>query len=136
MKKIRFMALFMGVLAFWGFGGLLWYQVEDRDVFAILLTAACFLAAVVSFFGVWHGKRWAFVLSRFVAVVALGFGGYFAHFVWTFWLFQTPTLTDRILAVLRPQVSLFLIAPIVWLVLSFLPAVRTKFLPAKKEVRP
>ena len=134
-KKFRIMIGLSGILAFWGFGGILWYQVEDRAVPEILLTAPCLAAAVISFFGLWHLKRWALVLSRFVAVAAMGFGGYLVHFAWTFWIFQTPTLTDRILAVLRPQVSLLLIMPLLWLVLSFLPVVKKFFPSPKKEIR-
>ena len=131
-KKYRAMILVIGGLGLWGFGLLLWYAIGDREISAILLTAPCFLAAAVSFFGLWHYKRWALVLSRIVALAGSGFGGYLAHFVWTFWLFQTPSLQDRILAVLRPQVCLFLIVPILWLAVSFMPAVKTKFVPPKK----
>ncbi len=135
-KKIRFIIVLLGLLSLWGFGGLLWFMAEDRAIFEILLTASCLGVSVVSFFGLWHYRRWALVLSRFVALAAMGFGGYLAHFAWTFWLFQTPTLADRIFAVLRPQVSLFLFVPVLWLVLSFLPAINTKFLPKKNETLP
>lgn len=133
MKTIRWVIFLMGVFALWGLGLFAWVAVEDQDLQAILLTVPCFVAAVIAVVGLWYFKRWALWLSRAVALAALAFGIYIAHFAWTFWLFQTPTLRDRILAVLRPQISLYLILPVIWLIISFLPSFKGRFtLPARK----
>jgi hypothetical protein len=50
-----------------------------------------------------------------------------SHFAWTFWLFQEPTMAERIHAVLRPQVSLFVVVPILWLALTLIPKMKGKF---------
>ena len=127
MKKARVLIVLAGALACWGFGGLLWLSVSDGDPGSVLWIAPCLAAALVSTFGLWQRKQWALVLSRCVAVATFGVGCYLANFAWTFWIFQTPTLMDRILAVLRPQISLFIVLPVLWGVMSFRPDMTEQF---------
>jgi hypothetical protein len=127
MTKTRILILGGAVLAFLGGGSILWYAIPDGDMPTIFVMAFYLLAVAFATYGMWLYRRWALILSRVLAVTAFGFGIYMAHFAWTFWLFQVPTLADRIRAVLRPQVSLFLIGPIVWLGLTLIPKLKGKF---------
>ena len=69
-----------------------------------------------SVWGMWRFQRWALCLSWALAAAAFAVGCYWAHFAWTFWLFQDPTLWDRIRAVLNPLILLWLGGPVAWLV--------------------
>ncbi len=73
----------------------------------MIATAACL-------WGLWRLRRWALNLSFVLLLLAFGWGVYFVHFVWTFWIFQEPTVKDRILNALNPQVSVFIIFPLLW----------------------
>ncbi len=86
-----------------------------------------FLLTLAALKGVWTLKRWGWILSLLLGAIALGFGFYAAHFSWNFWLFQEPTIADRFAAVLRPQVSLFLVVPSAWLFYFWKPGTRRLF---------
>lgn len=85
------------------------------------------LFATVCFNGLRHFRKWAFYLSSGLALIALSFGFYAAHFAWTFWLFEEPTFADRVLALLRPQIFLFYAVPLCWLLWIFRPSNRRLF---------
>ena len=92
-----------------------------------VLDAGIFMALILCFVGLWKSKRWALWLSWGLAAVALVWGCYLIHFVWTFWLFSSPTLMERIAQVLHPRVSVFVIFPAVWLIYFTRPKVRDFF---------
>ena len=92
-----------------------------------VLYAAISLVFLICMGGLWRAKRWALKLSLVLAFATLGLAAYFVHFVWTFWIFQKPTLLDRILDELHPRVSLFWIFPGVWLFYFTRPKVREQF---------
>ncbi|MBI4115490.1 MAG: hypothetical protein HY447_02835 [Candidatus Omnitrophica bacterium] len=81
-----------------------------------LLDAAIFIALVTCVWGFWKSRPWAIPLSLVLALAGFGFGCYLAYFVWTFWLFEEPTLLDRIKNVLHPRVSVFLVFPVIWMI--------------------
>ena len=92
-----------------------------------VLDAGIFLAIAACFVGLWRSKRWALRLSWVLAAAALVWGGYLIHFVWTFWLFSSPTLAERITNVLHPRVSVFVIFPAAWLIYFTRPKIRALF---------
>lgn len=77
--------------------------------------------------GMWRLRRWALRLSWALAAAAFAVGCYWAHFAWTFWLFQEPTIWDRVRAVLNPLILLWLGAPAAWLVYFTRPMVTARF---------
>ena len=131
MEKTKWGILLGGILALWACAWILWYAVPDGDWVALALTGLFLIGTLVSVYGMWRYQRWALMLSRVLAGVAFLFGCYVAQFAWTFWLFQEPTLQDRMLAVLRPQVSLFLIVPVLWVVFSLFQGIKAKFQSSK-----
>jgi len=92
-----------------------------------ILQGAIFSAWVICVWGLWKSRRWAWQLSLFLALAAFGFGGYVFHFTWTFWIFEKPTLLDRMASTLHPQASLFWIFPLVWLIYFSRTRVREQF---------
>ena len=124
MKKVMFV---LGML----FTGYIGYAMADMtDRFLSLQTAldiGVFGAASACFIGLWKSQRWALWLSWLLALAALVWGCYLVHFVWTFWIFTAPTLAERIVSVLHPRVSVFVIFPAVWLVYFTRPKIRTLF---------
>ena len=127
MKKTKILIASGGALALAACGRLFWLMIEDRSLGWSLGTALYMAILVLALVRMWKGKSSALLPSRILAVIMLGFGCWAAHFAWTFWIFQEPTLTDRILAVAHPQISAYLVGPAVWLLLSFLPGVREQF---------
>jgi len=124
MKKIMFV---LG-MAFAGYISYALVDMTDRLVsFQTALDAAIFIAIIACFAGLWKSKRWALWLSWGLAAAALVWGCYLSHFVWTFWLFSAPTLTERITNVLHPRVSVFVIFPAVWLIYFTRSKVRALF---------
>lgn len=77
--------------------------------------------------GLGRRRRWALWLSRALAAAAFGLGGLAASFHWDFWLWTSPTLRERIQAVLRLDVVLLLAVPLLWLLWSARPNVRSQF---------
>ena len=75
-----------------------------------------FSVCMICGWGLWNGRAWAWQLSLILAAANLGLGGYFAHFAWTFWIFQEPTFLDRIVAVLHPRILIFTAMPVAWLI--------------------
>ena len=103
-------------------------EMTDRLVsLETVFDAGIFIAVVTCFIGLWRSKRWALWLSWVLAVAALVWGCYLAHFVWTFWLFTSPTLMERIANVLHPRVSIFVIFPMAWLIYFTRPKIRALF---------
>lgn len=124
MKK----AMFILGMAFAGYIGYALVDMTDRLAsFQTVLDAVIFIASVACFAGLWRSKRWALWLSWALAAVALVWGCYLIHFVWTFWLFTAPTLAERIGNVLHPRVSVFVIFPVVWLLYFTRPKIRAMF---------
>ena len=113
------------------FAGYLSYAlIEMTDKFISLQTVfdvGIFVAIITCFVGLWKSKRWALWLGWALAGAALVWGGYLIHFVWTFWIFAAPTLTERILNVLHPRVSVFVLFPLTWLIYFTRPKVRALF---------
>lgn len=127
MKKTKILIATGGALALAACGRLLWLMIGDRSwgwSTGCVLYAALLIAALG---GMWRGKRAGLLLSRLLAVVMFGFGCWAANFAWTFWIFEEPTLLDRVLAVAHPQISIYLVAPAVWFLSSFLTGVREQF---------
>ena len=91
------------------------------NIFLLILTLICA-------WGLWKKKSWALVLSFLLALGALGLGGYLVHFVWTFWIFEKPSLLDRVLSTLHPRVSVFVLFPILWFLFFNRKSVKGKFL--------
>ena len=85
---------------------------------AWVLGGMLFLLGVgTSAWGLWRLRRWALWLSWALAAAAFAVGCYWAHFAWTFWLFQEPTFWDRVRAVVfNPLILLWLVTPVAWLV--------------------
>ena len=124
MKKTMFI---LGML-FAGYIGYAMVDMTDRWVsFQTILDAAVFTASIVCFVGLWKSKRWALWLSWGLAAAALVWGCYLIHFVWTFWLFSSPTLGERIMNVLHPRVSVFVVFPVLWLIFFTRPKARAFF---------
>ena len=90
-------------------------MVGIREPAWVLGGMAALIGVGTSVWGMWRFRRWALRLSRILAAAALLIGGYWAHFAWTFWLFQEPTLWDRVRAVLNPLILLWLGGPLAWL---------------------
>ena len=124
MKK----AMFVLGMAFAGYIGYALVEMTDHfvslqtfiDVVTLGATVACFV-------GLWKSKRWALRLSWGLALAALAWGVYLIYFVWTFWLFEEPTLREQIANVLHPRVSIFVIFPAAWLIYFTRPKVRVLF---------
>ena len=124
MKKTM---LIFGML-FAGYIGYALVDMTDRLVsLRTGLNAGIFIAVVVCFVGLWKSKRWALWFSWGLALAALVWGCYLIHFVWTFWLFASPTLSERIANVLHPRVSVFVIFPVAWLIYFTRSKVRALF---------
>ncbi len=124
MKKIM---LISGMM----FAGYLSYalvEMTDR-LFSLqtALDAGILIAMVACFTGLWRSRRWALWLSWGLALAAFAWGCYLIYFVWTFWLFAAPTLTERIVNVLHPRVSVFVIFPVIWLIYFTRPKRRSLF---------
>ena len=95
---------------------------------AWVLGGLLFLIGVgASVWGLWRLRRWALRLSWALAAAAFAVGCYWAHFAWTFWLFQEPTIWDRVRAVLNPLILLWLGAPAAWLWYFTRPYVADRF---------
>ena len=77
--------------------------------------------------GLGRRRRWALWLSRALAAAAFGLGGLAASFHWDFWLWMSPTLRERIQAVLKLDVVFLLAVPLLWLLWSARPDVRRRF---------
>lgn len=102
------------------FSGYLGYALVDMTDKLVslqtVLDAVIFIAIIACFVGLWKSRRWALGLSWGLAAAALVWGCYLIHFVWMFWLFESPTLMERIANVLHPRVSVFVIFPAAWLI--------------------
>ena len=80
MKKTMFV---LG-MAFAAYMGYALVEMTDRLVsLETVFDAGIFIAVVTCFIGLWRSKRWALWLSWGLAVAALVWGCYLAHFVWT-----------------------------------------------------
>ncbi len=104
-------------MAFAGYMGYAMVDMTDKLVsLQTILDILIFIAMISCFVGLWKSKRWALWLSWGLAVAAFVWGCYLIHFVWTFWLFSSPTLAERIVQVLHLRVSVFVIFPAAWLI--------------------
>lgn len=90
-------------------------MVGIREPVWVLGGMAALIGVGTSVWGMWRFHRWALRVSWLLAAAAFAVGCYWAHFAWTFWLFQDPTLWDRIRAVLNPLILLWLGGPLAWL---------------------
>ncbi|GEM_PF-1140047 len=112
----RFVYIALAAL-FLSYAACVWAFVSGNEGWS-LWTAAFVLYALLAtlcFYGLRLFRKWAFYLSVCLALIALSFGFYAAHFAWNFWLFEEPSFTDRVLALLRPQIFLFSVVPVCWL---------------------
>ncbi len=105
-------ALLFGIYAFYCF----WMIVDEKTPLWGILYGIGLSAYIVCLWGIGRRKAWAVPLSYALMLGAFGFGCYLVHFVWTFWIFQKPTLTENILNTLHPRISAFIIFPVVWIV--------------------
>ena len=127
MTKIRIGIAIGGALALAACVRLLWLMIGDKS-WGWSAGAAIYMAFLIAaLIGMWQGRTGALRLSRVLAVVLFGFGCWAANFAWTFWLFEEPTLRDRILAVVHPQISIYWAGPVIWFLLSALPRIREQF---------
>ena len=90
-------------------------MVGIREPAWVLGGMAALIGIGTSAWGMWRFRRWALRLSWVLAAAAFAVGSYWAHFAWTFWLFQDPTPWDRVRAVLNPLILLWGAAPAAWL---------------------
>ena len=127
MIKTRILIVIAGTAALAACGRLLWLMIEDGSWGWSLGAGVYTVFLITILIGMWQGKSGAFRLSRILALIMFGFGCWAAHFAWTFWLFQEPTLADRVFAVANPRISVYLAGPVIWLFLSCLSGVRAKF---------
>ena len=127
MTRTRIFIVIGGGLTLAACGRLLWFMIADRSWGWCLGTVVYAALVIVTLIGMWKGKAGALYLSRVLSAILLGFGCWAVNFAWTFWIFEEPTLMDRILAVAHPQISVYLVGPAVWFLLSYLPAVRGQF---------
>ncbi|HRK62243.1 MAG TPA: hypothetical protein PLY88_06845 [Candidatus Omnitrophota bacterium] len=86
-----------------------------------------FAALWICVWGLLRLKKWAYILSFVFAGLGLGLGAYLAHFAWTFWIFKEPTLAEKVLAVIHPRISVFTLAPALWLGYFLKSSVRARF---------
>ena len=126
MKNLKAIILAVTALGLCGSGVVAFLALQDGDWVWGLSAVFITIAVLASGFGLWRMRAWALMLSWLIAVFAFGFGCYMTHFRWTFWLFQTPTLLDKILAVLDPRTSLFIVVPVLWLIYSTRAQVRNQ----------
>ncbi len=97
--------------------GVIVLMVGIREPEWVLGGLAALIGIVVSGWGMWRFRRWALWMSRTLAAAALALGLYWAQFAWTFWLFEEPTLWERVRAVaLNPFIVLWVAAPAAWLI--------------------
>ncbi len=121
-------------MAFAGYMGYALVDMTDKLVSLQTVLDIVILITVIScFVGLWKSKRWALWLSWGLAVAAFVWGCYLIHFVWTFWIFSAPTLAERIVQVLHPRVSVFVIFPAVWLVYFVRREMRDQFIAEDKS---
>ncbi len=114
--RITQLFIFLGVL-FIGYACYALVMMNDKSLLGWnVLYASIFVATLFCAWGLSKSKPWALWLSLGLALAALGLGCDLAHFAWTFWIFEEPTLPKRILAVIHPRLSIFLIFPVAWLI--------------------
>ncbi len=126
MSKSKGLSIAAGIFGGWGGGGVLWSAVSDHETTAVVVSGCYLVMLVAAVIGMWKEHGWAVWTGRTLAAMALVFGVYLAHFVWTFWIFQEPTLRDRVLAVLQPRVSFYILFPVLWLLFSWIPVPEPK----------
>jgi hypothetical protein len=123
MNKTRVSVAAAAIGGIGGSGYILWFSFLDRDYLWTICALSYAVAVLVAAWRLWKGNVWGLRLSWLLAAVALGFGIYVAQFRWNFWLFQTPTLKDRLLSLLHPTVLFYVGGPLLWLIVS----TRSKF---------
>jgi hypothetical protein len=127
MKSVKAIILSAVAFGLLGSGSVAYLSLQDQD-FVWGAPAVLFVIGVLAAgHGLWRFRAWALKLSWALAGLALAFGIYIAHFRWTFWLFQDPNLWDRILSVLDPRGSLYVIIPLAWVFYSRQRFVRSQF---------
>ena len=66
----------------------------------IVTLVGLILTSLALFFGK-DGARVPFLIFNFIYLI---FGGFAVYFYWTFWLFQEPTIMDRVITTAAPFV--------------------------------
>ena len=94
----------------------LWMMANEKPILWSIVFGLETLVFAACLWGLKHLKYWALFLSRVLMLAALGLGIYLVRFVWTFWIFEQPTVMDRIMNALNPRVSIFVIFPVFWFV--------------------
>jgi hypothetical protein len=126
-RQIRIF-IFTGILSgLAGSGYVAFSALKDNEFFWGALGAFYFAGVLLCGWWLWNRRLWALKLSWLMALLALAFGSYIAYFRWTFWLFETPTLWDRMKAVLHPMVLFFVGCPILWLLYFTRSGIRKSF---------
>ena len=111
-RRLRLVTTLGGAL---GACGAMVLMVGIREPAWVLGALAALIGIGMSLWGMWRFRRWALRVSWMLAAAAFLVGCYWAHFAWTFWLFQEPTFWDRVRAVLNPLILLWLGGPLAWL---------------------
>ena len=110
-KFLTAAAFFFGIYAFY----CLWMIADEKTVLWGAFYGLELAASLVCLWGMIQQKPWALILSLMLMLAALAFGINLVHFVWTFWIFEKPTLADRFFSALHPRVSVFIVFPVIWL---------------------
>ena len=113
-KNIRLWILAFGLFGVYVFY-VLFMLIEGERSWWTVFDIVALVAYIVCLVGLWKQKRWARYLSFYLMAGVLGLGLYLTHFVWTFWIFEKPTLWDRIHHVVHPRISSLLIFPVIWI---------------------
>jgi len=125
-KKTRFistagctLAGLLGVTILWnGDPGFSWWNVFFTGLGAL---------AAISLYGMIRFRYWGLVLGNLLALAVFGFSLYAVHFAWTFWLFKEPAISDRILAIVHPRISMLYAGPLIWFLYFRRESVRCQF---------
>ncbi|HTL48203.1 MAG TPA: hypothetical protein VL688_09135 [Verrucomicrobiae bacterium] len=112
-QKITRLAVVAGAGAAFLFAG--WGISQDEGLSWWNASFAAYLILIPwTAFGMLKFRYRSMVIGNFLTAGLLAFGVYAAHFAWSFWLFKEPTVTDRILALFRPQVFCLVAGPVIW----------------------
>ena len=125
-KNINFIitaALLFGCYVFY----CLWMMHDEKNLLWMLIYTIEWIASIICILGLRRLNYYSLILSYLLMLGALGIGIYLVHFVWTFWIFEQPTVFRRIINALNPRVSVFIIFPVFWFIFFSRPHNRDLF---------